>query len=72
MGHLPRVAIIGAGPTGLFAAFYAGMRSLSIKLIDPTKATSDTAIECGRCNAVRGTLADLQKLARLANDVFEF
>ena len=46
--------------------------SLSIKLIDPTKATSDTAIECGRCNAVRGTLADLQKLARLANDVFEF
>lgn len=46
--------------------------SLSIKLIDPAKATLDTAIECGRCNAVRGTLADLHKLARLANEVFEF
>jgi hypothetical protein len=46
--------------------------SLSIKLIDPTKAALDTAIQCGRCNAVRGTLADLQKLARQANDVFEF
>jgi hypothetical protein len=46
--------------------------SLSIKLMDPAKATSDTAIECGRCNAVRGTLADLHKLARLANGVFEF
>ena len=28
------VAIIGAGPTGLFAAFYAGLRQMSIKLID--------------------------------------
>lgn len=28
------VAIIGAGPTGLFAAFYAGMRGMSMKLLD--------------------------------------
>ena len=28
------VAIIGAGPTGLFAAFYAGLRQMSVKIID--------------------------------------
>jgi ferredoxin/flavodoxin---NADP+ reductase len=28
------IAIIGAGPTGLFAAFYAGLRQMSVKLID--------------------------------------
>jgi thioredoxin reductase (NADPH) len=28
------VAIIGAGPAGLFAAYYAGLRQMSIKLID--------------------------------------
>lgn len=28
------VAIIGAGPTGLFTAFYAGLRQMSVKLID--------------------------------------
>jgi len=28
------VAIIGAGPTGLFASFYAGLRQMSVKLID--------------------------------------
>jgi ferredoxin/flavodoxin---NADP+ reductase len=28
------VAIVGAGPTGLFAAYYAGFRGLSITLID--------------------------------------
>lgn len=28
------VTIIGAGPTGLFAAFYAGMRTMSTKIID--------------------------------------
>ena len=28
------VTIIGAGPTGLFGAFYAGMRDMSCKLID--------------------------------------
>src|SRR3989440_7514563 len=28
------LAIIGAGPVGLFAAFYAGLRGMSVKLID--------------------------------------
>lgn len=28
------LAIIGAGPTGLFAAFYAGLRQMSVKLVD--------------------------------------
>jgi len=28
------LAFIGAGPTGLFGAFYAGLRGLSVKLID--------------------------------------
>src|SRR3954462_4799024 len=28
------LAIIGAGPVGLFAAFYAGLRHMSVKLID--------------------------------------
>jgi thioredoxin reductase len=28
------VAIIGAGPTGLFAAFYAGLRQMSVLLLD--------------------------------------
>src|SRR5258706_14102157 len=28
------LAIIGAGPTGLFGAFYAGLRQMSVKLID--------------------------------------
>src|SRR2546421_13017953 len=32
------VAIIGAGPVGLFAAFYAGMRQMSVKLIDSLDA----------------------------------
>jgi thioredoxin reductase len=36
MSNPPAVdlAIIGAGPTGLFAAFYAGLRQMSVKLID--------------------------------------
>ena len=28
------VTIVGAGPVGLFAAFYAGLRTMSVKLID--------------------------------------
>jgi hypothetical protein len=46
--------------------------SLSIKLIDPASHASATVVQCGRCNAVRGTLAELHDLARRANDVFEF
>src|SRR5947207_6135860 len=32
------LAIIGAGPVGLFAAFYAGMRQMSVKIIDSLEA----------------------------------
>ena len=46
--------------------------SLSIKATDPANASSDTVVECGRCNTVRGTLADLHDLARKSRDVFEF
>lgn len=35
MNNLVDVNIIGAGPTGLFAAFYTGQRGLSMRLIDP-------------------------------------
>jgi hypothetical protein len=45
--------------------------SLSIKAIKPAAAPG-TSIHCGRCNAVRGTLADLHELARRSDDVFEF
>jgi hypothetical protein len=46
--------------------------SLSIKAVDPAAAPYSTLIHCGRCNAVRGTLADLHDLARRSTDVFEF
>ena len=46
--------------------------SLSIKMTDLANAPEDTKIECGRCTAVRGTLADLHVLARRGIDIFEF
>jgi hypothetical protein len=46
--------------------------NLSIKAIDPARAPDDAKIHCSRCNAVRGTLADLRDLARRSADVFEF
>jgi hypothetical protein len=46
--------------------------NLSIKVAEHKGAPTDTIIECRRCNAVRGTLADLHVLARLSRDVFEF
>jgi hypothetical protein len=46
--------------------------NLSIKAIDPSSATDLAEIHCGRCNAVRGTVADLRELARRSTDIFEF
>ncbi len=46
--------------------------SLSIKMADFASAPGDTKIECGRCTAVRGTLAELHVLARRGNGSFEF
>jgi ribosomal protein S27E len=49
-----------------------GCGSLAIKPIDSAHAASETKIQCGGCNAVRGTLADLRALAHLGKDLFEF
>ena len=46
--------------------------NLSIKPIDPTDALDGASIHCRRCNAVRGTVADLRALARQSTDDFEF
>jgi hypothetical protein len=46
--------------------------SLSIKAIDPVNADDSVAIYCRRCNAHRGTMADLRELARGATGEFEF
>ena len=46
--------------------------SLAIKAIIPAGEPKLTKIHCRRCNAVRGTLADLHDLARRSADVFEF
>jgi len=47
--------------------------NLSIKPIDPASAPDAlTKIYCRRCNAVRGTVADLRELARRSTDAFEF
>ncbi|WP_174615927.1 NAD(P)/FAD-dependent oxidoreductase [Virgibacillus ihumii] len=37
--HIDDIIIIGAGPTGLFAAFYGGMREISVKIIDSLPQT---------------------------------
>jgi hypothetical protein len=45
--------------------------SLSIKVADPANAPRTTPVRCGRCGAVRGTLADLHQLAHRSGDAFE-
>ncbi len=35
MASATDLIVVGAGPTGLAAAFYAGMRGLSVRLVDP-------------------------------------
>lgn len=39
------ITIIGGGPTGLFAAFYAGMRGMSVKIIDSLPELGGQLIE---------------------------
>ena len=46
--------------------------SLSIKVADPANAPDTALVQCGRCSAVRGTLGDLDDLARRGTDLFEF
>ena len=38
--------------------------SLQIKLADPAKLNPEYMVHCGRCDADRGTLAELHDLAR--------
>jgi hypothetical protein len=50
-----------------------GCGSMSIKVAYPERAPETTVVECGRCNAPRGTLAALRDLARQGrNDLFDF
>jgi hypothetical protein len=46
--------------------------SLSIKVIDPVNSPVTTVVHCGRCDTIRGTLAELHDVARRGNDTFEF
>jgi hypothetical protein len=46
--------------------------NLSIKAIDPVDALDGACVHCRRCNAVRGTVADLRALARQSTGEFEF
>jgi hypothetical protein len=47
--------------------------SLSIKIAEiATDFPKHVIVRCGRCSAVRGTLADLHVLARSGRDIFEF
>jgi hypothetical protein len=46
--------------------------NLSIKPIDPVDAEDGASVHCRRCNAVRGTIADLRALARQSTGDFEF
>jgi hypothetical protein len=55
-----------------FSIVCAECGSLSIKIVDPATAPDTTLVHCGRCGAIRGTLADLHDLARRSTDVFEF
>jgi len=45
---------------------------LSIKVEDPANSSATALVRCGRCNAIRGTLAELHEMARRSTDSFEF
>jgi len=59
------------GATGLKVVCEA-CGSLSIKAIDRANASDGEPVHCRRCNAVRGTVADLRELARRSTGEFEF
>jgi hypothetical protein len=46
--------------------------NLSIKPVDPVDPDDGAPVHCRRCNAVRGTVADLRALARQSTGEFEF
>ena len=59
------------GGTGLKVVCEA-CGSLSIKAIDLANAPDGDVIRCRRCDADRGTVADLRELARRGTGEFEF
>lgn len=55
-----------------FKVVCEGCGGLSIKIEDPANSPATVLVRCGRCNAVRGTLAELHEMARRSTDSFEF
>ena len=45
--ELRDISIIGGGPTGLFAAFYAGMRGASAQIVDALERAATTGVSHG-------------------------
>jgi len=45
---------------------------LSIKVEDPSHSPAAVVVRCGRCNSIRGTLAELHEMASRSTDSFEF
>jgi ribosomal protein S27E len=72
MGALMRTNLYQEARSTGFKIVCTDCGNLSIKIVTPAAASSDTIIECRQCNAVRGTLADLHNLARRGRDIFEF
>jgi len=69
----PRAADHRMGNPEKFQFVCGACGSLTIKVSLPDRAPETTVIECGRCNAPRGTLAALRDLARSGrSDLFEF
>jgi hypothetical protein len=72
MSTTAKINDAAAGERTGFRIICAGCGSLSIKVADPVKAPDSTEVQCGRCGAVRGTLAELHDIARRGTDLFEF
>jgi hypothetical protein len=66
-----RYPLMGNLPKFKFVCDACG--SMTIRVAHPDRAPETTVVECGRCNAPRGTLAALRDLARRGpSDLFEF
>jgi ribosomal protein S27E len=59
-------------PRSQFKVVCEDCGGLSIKVEDLANSPATVQVRCGRCNAVRGTLAELHEMARRSTDSFEF
>ena len=50
------IAIIGAGPTGLYGAFYAGMRELKTIILDLNFSYNTLDVELAKVSNVYGVI----------------